>query len=269
MSLVSLAFFFFFTAPLFAQSDYDYTVDYEQAAPYASQVEDRDMVDLPTAYTLPRGSFDLNFSVHGGGGLIAATNVGLSEFLTVGFSYGANGVFSQETPEYNPSVEFNIKWRLTQESQALPALAMGFISQGNGLYLKKYNRQMYKPKGFFGVFSKSIGISGYAWELHGGVNYSIEKEENAGKTDRGVNFFGGLTTALRHNLTYAAEYDMALDDNKSGPPFGKGRGYLNMALKWRYMENLQVEFFVRDLLANRRETESFERGLKIVYLEFF
>lgn len=253
-----------------AQGSYDsYSSDYDEAEPYSNEVNDRQLIDAPTAYSLPRGSFDLNFAVHAGGGLIAATNIGLSDFLMVGFSYGANGVFSQENPQYNPSVEFSVKWRLTEETNTLPALAMGFTSQGSGPFLEAYDRPTYKPKGFYGVFSKQIAIASYAWEWHGGVNYSIESEENVDKSDKGVNLFAGLSTRLRDNLSFAAEYDFALDDNRSGLPYGRGRGYLNMALKWSYFDNLHIEFTARDLLGNRREVESFERGLRIVYLEFF
>ncbi len=245
------------------------TVDYEESAHYISEVGNRFLIDAPTAYSLPRGAFDLNFQVNAGGALTAATNVGLSEFLMVGFSYGANGVFSQDYPSYNPNVEFSVKWRLTEESKTLPGLALGFSSQGAGPYLDSFNRSTYKPKGFYGVFSKAIAITGYAWELHGGANYSIETADNVAQTDRGINMFGGLSTELRRNLKFAIEYDFGLDDNKSGAPFGRGRGYLNAALKWVYFDNLQIEFTARDLLGNRREAESFERGLRIVYLEYF
>ncbi len=245
------------------------TVDFEEATPYEAEVGNRLLIDIPTAYSLPRGAYDISFNIHAGGGLIAATNIGLSEFLMVGFSYGANGVFSQDDPDYNPSVEFSLKWRLTEESSSLPGLAVGFTSQGSGAFLEDFDRSTYKAKGFYGVFSKSIGITGYAWELHGGLNYSLEDEDNIPREDKSINFFSGLSTELRHNLHFAVEYDFALDDNKSDAPFGRGRGYLNAAIKWTYFDNLQIQFTARDLLRNRREADSFERGLRIVYLEFF
>lgn len=244
-------------------------IDYEEAAAYPADVGNRQLIDIPTAYTLPRGSFDVSFAVHAEGALIAATNIGLSEFLMVGFSYGANGVFSQNDPIYHPSVEFSLKWRLTEEGESVPALAIGFTSQGSGPFLEGYDRLTYKPKGFYGVFSKTRSISGYEWTAHGGVNYSIGRETNVPQPDRGFDFFGGLATEMRNNLYFAIEYNAAFNDDKSGEPFGRGRGYLNAALKWVYFDNLQIEFTARDLLGNRREAESFERGLKIVYLEFF
>ena len=245
------------------------SVDFEVAGPYEAEVGNRLLVDIPTAYSLPRGAYDIRFSVHAGGGLIAGTNIGLSEFLMVGFSYGANAVFSQDNPNYNPNVEFSLKWRLTEETSALPGLALGFTSQGSGTYLDDFGRPTYKAKGFYGVFSKSIAITGYAWELHGGLNYSLDDEKNIPREDKSINFFSGLSTELRRNLHFTVEYDFALDDNKSDAPFGRGRGYLNAAIKWIYFDNLQIEFTARDLLRNRREANSFERGLRIVYLEFF
>jgi len=243
-------------------------VDYEEAPQRTADIGNRTIVDAPTSYTLPRGAFDIDFTVYSNGGLIAASNIGLSNYLMIGVSYGADAVFAQEDPAYNPAIEFNVKWRLTEESPTMPGLALGFSSQGNGAYLSDYGRYTYKSKGFYGVMSKAISITGYAWTFHAGANYSTEREQNVGR-DKTPNLYGGLTTALRQNLSMAWEYDFALNDNKGVAPYGKGRGYLNAAIKWVYFDNLQLEFTLRNLLENRREAESFERGFKIVYLEYF
>ena len=251
-----------------AQPVQSQTIDYEDPTPVAVEVGNRQMVDFPTAYSLPRGAYDLSFTVYSNGGLLAGTNIGLSDFLTVGFSYGAESVFAAETPNYNPGVEFEIKWRLTDETSSLPALAIGFSSQGKGDFIDEFDRYTFKAHGFYGVFSKAIPIIGYAWTWHGGANYSAERESNT-DSDKSPNLFTGLSTYLRENVNFAIEYDFAFNDNRTGYPFGKGRGYLNASLKWVYFDNLQIEFTARNLLNNRREANSFERGLKIVYLEFF
>jgi hypothetical protein len=64
------------------------------------------------------------------------------------------------------------------------------------------------------------------------------------------------------------EYDMALNDDKSSQLYGKGRGYLNMGLKWFFSENLEIEAIFKNLLNNRRGVNSFGRGLRLTYVEF-
>ncbi|MCH9032382.1 MAG: hypothetical protein IIB00_09015, partial [candidate division Zixibacteria bacterium] len=174
-----------------AQPVQSQTIDYEDPTPVAVEVGNRQMVDFPTAYSLPRGAYDLSFTVYSNGGLLAGTNIGLSDFLTVGFSYGAESVFAAETPNYNPGVEFEIKWRLTDETSSLPALAIGFSSQGKGDFIDEFDRYTFKAHGFYGVFSKAIPIIGYAWTWHGGANYSAERESNT-DSDKSPNLFTGL-----------------------------------------------------------------------------
>ncbi len=47
------------------------------------------------------------------------------------------------------------------------------------------------------------------------------------------------------------------NDDKGGNGFGRGRGYLNMSVKWLYSENLELEAVFKNLLNNREETNSF------------
>jgi hypothetical protein len=62
---------------------------------------------------------------------------------------------------------------------------------------------------------------------------------------------------------------MALNDDREKADYARGRGYLNLGIRWLYSENLSLEIILKDLLINRREAESFGRELRLTYIEFF
>ena len=81
-----------------------------------------------------------------------------------------------------------------------------------------------------------------------------------------------------------AEYDIALNDNRSGIPAGilahqdedydlvfagKGRGYLNCGVRWLFASDLELELLLKDLLLNRRESRAFTREIRLTYIDRF
>ncbi|RKX25165.1 MAG: hypothetical protein DRP45_06550, partial [Candidatus Zixiibacteriota bacterium] len=87
-----------------------------------------------------------------------------------------------------------------------------------------------------------------------------------------INFFGGFDATFNYNLALLFEYDAALNDDRGDYPdiTGKGRGYLNMSIKWLFARNLELEFILKDLLVNRRgEGVTFQRGVRMMYIDNF
>ncbi|MFC1475068.1 hypothetical protein ACFLQG_00335 [Candidatus Zixiibacteriota bacterium] len=231
------------------------------------------LVDLPTAGTLPRGYYNIGFRFYTGGGAIANTDIGLSSRLMMGISYGAEKVISNDSPDWNPRLEFSLKFRLVDEMEYFPAITVGYSSQGNGAYSETYDRFTFKSRGFFGVVSRSFYFYQWTSGWHFGVNYSLEKDVDGDKT---VNFFGGFDATFNYNLALIAEYDLALNDDRSTLPNGqpnvfggKGRGYLNFGVKWLFTENLEMEAIIKDVLINRKESETVTREIRINYIDKF
>ncbi len=120
----------------------------------------------------------------------------------------------------------------------------------------------------------SRGFNAYRWAAswHGGVNIS---SENSVDRDKSVNFFAGMDATFDYNLALLLEYDLALNDNSGkqleniGPISGKGRGYLNFSIKWLFTRNLELEFILKDMLTNRRESSTFTREVRMTYIENF
>ena len=226
------------------------------------------LIDVPTAGTLPRGSFDAEMRVFNQGGVLLGTDVGLSNRLQLGLSYGAEGIIAQGNPVWNPRVEFQVKLQVITEDVSLPAVAVGFSSQGFGRWIDSLDRYEIKSRGFFAVASKGyLGPGGNFYTgVHGGINYSMESDVD---NDETANFFFGFDAKLPNDFAILADYDMALNDDRDTLALGKGWGYLNVGFRWLFMERMMIEADVKNILMNREGVKSLGRELRILYLEYF
>ncbi len=260
-------------SPIFAQPDSDLSNDSSANSHTLYEHPPRWLVDMPTANTLKRSYFDMGVRVFPGGGGIGFTDIGLSNRFMMGISFGGDDVISNHKPNWNPRIDFSLRFRLIDEAMYIPAITVGYSDQGAGAWDSHYKRYTFKSRGFYAVMSR--GFYAYTWAAswHVGTNYSNEGELD---TDKSINFFAGMDATFDYNLGLALEYDMALNDNKTyqRPTIdymatGKGRGYLNMTFKWLFTRNLELEFIAKDLLTNRRESSTLTRELRITYLEKF
>ncbi|MCK5125022.1 MAG: hypothetical protein KAR42_02095 [candidate division Zixibacteria bacterium] len=231
------------------------------------------LVDCPTAGTLKRASYNVSIRSYPAGGVLGAINIGLSNRLMLGISYGAQGIIAEERPIWNPRVEFNVKLSIVDETIIMPAISAGFCSQGFGAWhnvapkdiTQKVDRYTFKSKGFYVVGSKSYTMGQFQTGLHGGLNYSTEQEDN----DENISFFLGLDTRLNRDIGLVLEYDFATNDDINGGSFGRGNGYLNGAIQWVYADNLVMEFLFKNLTNNRKDASDIWRGLQVTYVEYF
>jgi len=229
------------------------------------------VIDTPTGGMLPRGSFDLDFRTFSGGGLQAALGVGLMERFSIGLAYGASAVLTDTIPVYNPGLEFQIKFRLVEETRNFPDIAVGFSSQGFGSYDNseradgsRVDRFQVKSPGFYMAFTKRFLLYNNPAGWHWGANYSLENER-----DNDPSAFVGFNAELAADMMFLAEYDFALNDNKPDGVYGRGRGFLNMALAWYLTDGLSLELDFKNLLRNRRGAQAIDREARLVYVEYF
>ncbi len=236
-------------------------------------VPPRYLIDIPTAGTLPRGYFGIGLRLYSYGGAIAYTDIGLSNRFLLGISFGADSTLGAVEPRWNPDMEFNVKFRLVDELEFFPAVSIGFNSQGDGHYDKRYKRYAYKSKGFYAVASRSFYFYKWTSGWHGGVNYSTE---NSRDKNGNISLFLGFDATFNYDLAFLMEYDFALNDNEGtvppGYPYnfsGKGRGYLNASLKWLFTDNLEMELILKDMLVNRYESSIVSREVRFQYIDHF
>ena len=236
-------------------------------------VPPRHLIDIPTAGTLPRGYFGIGLRLYSYGGAIGYTDIGLSNRFLLGIAYGADSTLAAVEPRWNPDIEFQIKFRLVDELEFFPAISIGYNSQGDGHYDRRYRRYAYKSKGFYAVASRSFYFYKWTSGWHGGVNYSTE---NSRDKNGNISAFLGFDATFNYDLAFLMEYDFALNDNEGTIPSGfdynfsgKGRGYLNASLKWLFTDNLEMELILKDILVNRRESKMVSREVRFQYIDHF
>jgi hypothetical protein len=226
------------------------------------EVPPRHMIDLPTAWPLPRAGLDLTMRFYGNGGLLMGLNVGVSGKFMFGASYGGSKILGEDSLEWNPAPGLLVRYLLINESFALPAISIGFDSQGYGAFLDSTNRYGNKSLGFYAVASKSYAFL-ERMDFHGGINYSLEHDDH----DSDINLFVGGVLAFNPDFDLLAEYDFAVNDNADNS-LGSGNGYVNAGLRLNIKKVVYLEFFLKNLLQNKKEVKYYNREFKITYFQY-
>jgi len=257
------------------------------------------LVDGHTAGVLEKGHYDLDFRVYASGGeygtiygtgLISGFRVGVTPRLTLGLSYGGEGLigYSNHVRWYSyPGVM--VKYRLFEEKLFIPAITFGFDNQGYGGPADEsrfgYNGFVFKSQGFFVAMSKNfLMLNVVQIGFHGAVNYSLEERKEV----TWPNGLIGMDIGINDELAIFAEYDLAINDI-SGNEYEKGVyaypqcGYFNVGLRWAFTPNFHIEFDVKDIFENkiyrapnpppadpnRMLPVGWSREFKVVYLSNF
>ena len=220
------------------------------------------LMDLPTAGTLERGSFAINLRMFSNGGLLGGVTVGLTPRFMFGISYGGENLIGEGSVNWNPDPGIQARLRLIDENFAMPAVTIGFNSQGYGAYNSTFNRYKTKSRGLFAVASKNYAFI-YNLGLHGGINYSFETDDG----DKDLNLFLGADLSFNREFRVMAEYDFARNDRRRDMQFGSGRGYLNAGFQWLFSNQLFLQFNLKNIFKNG--PESVTREIKIGYFEYF
>ena len=243
------------------------------------------LVNIPTAGTLPRGSFTLESLIIKSGGIVPRLSVGFTDNFTFGVSYGVQNLIGDTKPSINKTTpEVQIKYRVFDESEKMPALVYGLDTQGRGIFhgidsIKSIkdstitlNRYDQKAWGMYIVFSKNWNLIGNLG-MHAGISKSLSENDDG---DKDLNVFFGFDKELNRSFSLLVEYDAALNDNLTEDDygaikkitFGRGKGYLNAGVRWAISSNLMLEVNFNDINQNT-EAEYTNREIKIMYSESF
>lgn len=228
-----------------------------------SRLEPRDLIDIPIAGILHGGSYALDINFYQEGGVLLGFSVGFLDRVNLGLSYGGSKLLGAQDPEMNEAPGVSLKVRVIEENLILPAVAIGFDSQGKDGYIKNLNRYAVKSPGLFVVGSKNYTMAGF-FSIHGGVNYSFERADG----DRDFNIFAGAEKTLGPVVSIVAEYNLAANDS-DGNAVGKGRGYLNAGLKWSLGSGLTLGVNLKDLAKNGTDVNVGNRTIALEYVKMF
>src|SRR4030067_2054169 len=175
-----------------------------------AQYEYRYLIDMPTAGILKKGFVGVVTDILPEGDLIARIAVGVFDNISCGISYGGSNVIGAGKPDWYELPGINIRFRIVDESVALPSITLVFDSQVKGEYFKKENRYAFKSPGFFGAVSKNFALLGFL-SVHGSANYSFEGDDG----DNFVNLMAGVEKTLGANLSFIIDYYFFFYYNKT------------------------------------------------------
>ncbi len=225
------------------------------------------LINSPTAGILQRGEAEINAKIYKNNGLILGAKVGLFRRFMFGFSYGAEQIVGNQEPDWHERVEFNAKFRIFDETFTIPAIAIGYDSQGHGHYYGDVRRYDIKSKGFYLATSKNFAFMGNLG-VHLGANYSLETEDK----DEEISFFAGIDKSIGEMLVFICDYDVGWNDNDDWDEQsmdetikGLGRGYFNASLDVHFTEHLVLKISLYDLLENRKDTIGSDRTISLLY----
>ncbi|HEX2868817.1 MAG TPA: YjbH domain-containing protein [Ignavibacteriales bacterium] len=231
-----------------------------------AESESEYLIDMPTAGVLEKGRVGVNFYLMPQGVVISRLEVAPFENFSFGISYGAANFIGSGNPQWYKLPGVAVKAKIVEESEGLPAVALGFDSQGKGEFIKNMNdaeidRFRIKSPGFYASASKNFQFWGYL-SLHGTLNYSLERQDG----DKDLNFSMGLEKTIGSRLSVIAEYDFGINDNTANS-LGDGNGYLNCGLRWSLSGNFTVGFDLRDLLNNKKlNAGTADRALNVQFV---
>ena len=228
------------------------------------------LVSVPSAGTLVRGSYAMQMRVQKNGGLTSSLSVGITDRFQFGLSFGSANLIGDDSLEWYPRPEANLKYRLIDETTSMPGVSIGLDTQGQGQFNEADTLMRYdvKAMGIFAAASKNwvtpLGNLG----LHMGTNYNFA-EVNDG--DKDINYFFGFDMEFNPELSILLEYNAALNENDmTAKTMSISRGgYLNAAIRWTFVERLHIEMDFNNLLFDDEKVDYFKRELKITYIEYF
>ncbi|MCX7984948.1 MAG: hypothetical protein N3A63_08630 [Bacteroidetes bacterium] len=234
-------------------------------AGHQAQGELTTLIDKPTAGMLKRGTFAITSEFFQQGGVLLGIGVGVFEPFSIGISYGGTNILGHEKITMNPWPGVQAKLRILNEDVSVPALTVGFDSQGKELYYPadSLNRYTIKSPGIFVVVSKNYSILGNL-SLHAGVNRSFEINDG----DKDLNIYLGIEKSLGKDISLLFEYDFATNDNNN-QALGKGNGYLNFGFRWSVSKGLVVGVNLKNVVKNQNNIHVGNRTLQLDYVGSF
>lgn len=214
---------------------------------------------------LPHGAYLFRGSLGPDSGLLFGAQVGFRDRLMVGVSYGVQEFIGRGEVQANDIPGFQLRLRIVEEGIQGPAIAVGIDTQGEDGYIEDWERYERKSKGFYIAFSKNYSLI-RDFSIHGGVNYSLEDED-----EDGIDLFAGFAFELAPGFVILGDYAAGLndDDTEVATRLTRGRGYLDAGVRFDYGENLRLKILFRDLSGNYLPEKGVARTVEIFWLDYF
>ena len=188
------------------------------------------IIDVPTAAVIEYSNYDLNFRLHGTGGILSNMTFGVFKPINIGISWDLDNLIGPGSTNVDtrpPAIFFKAK--LFSGDLTIPAIAMGYDGQGYGPYNTDTEKYQDREKGVFLVFSREYFVPGLEVSAGGNI-YDFQKS--------GVYGFAGVDYSLEDKVFLLAEYD-----NIKLTPQNRANAGVNILVT----DNVSLELAGRDL----------------------
>jgi len=203
------------------------------------------LIDTPTTEVIDYGTYNLNFRLYGGGGVLTRMSIGVFKRLNIGFSWDITKLIGQESIELvQPAV--NLKIAAYEGGLVLPAVALGYDGQGY-TWDKNISEYQDKAKGVFLVLGREILVENLVLNL--GVNFNDFKNNKA-------TGFSSINYTIEKTLGIIVEYDNIQEKSENAR--------LNCGLALVLNDNLNFLLAARDI-NNDQTNRPTERTLILNY----
>lgn len=224
-------------------SNYFYGAEKVQLKDMIITNHDVRIVNFPTAYTLPRGSYVLNMRLYSDGGLYTTSYFSFSENLIMGiFLNATNVVGDKKIVASAPNISAKLK--IFNQKNSLPAVALGYNSIVVTQAVKKYHE-------FYAVASRKMSIL-QGILVHFGVYTTTIN--NIKKKD--LHYYAGFTKNFENGFGI---YSEVLD------PLNLNDYQINLGLKYNFSPALELELILRNVNAD----QSINREIGVSYSNYF
>jgi hypothetical protein len=197
-------------------------------------------IDQPVPVSLGHGEYFVNARLWGEGGALVRFGVGLFDRITLGMSYGGNRFLGNDSIRLYHRPEFQARLAVLGEEGYIPAVALGFESQGYDDYYDSIQTSyLTLPRGGYLCVGKTI--TPIRTFVQVGASYWS-----------GFDGFIVANCLLPGGVELIGEYDPALNDRRGGS--GWRGGLLNFGIAWSFAEKARLGFGLRDVTGNRPAT---------------
>jgi len=212
-------------------------------------------IDQPSTHVPGHAIYNIKLRLGPEGAILGFFHIGIWDRLSLGISYGASNLIGAGDPEFYRQPGIQIRILAIEEGLINPSLVFGFDNQGYGPYDE--GRYAIMSKGLYCQTGKAFGTPGILFVPSIGFNYSFEEE---GRFD----MFMGVKTVFGSSAALLIDYSPNFNDTQD-----QNKGYLNLALKLIFYEELFFEFALRDLLDNSNADLQLNRLIKIGFEQYF
>lgn len=239
-SIVSLFLLYYFSTPL-------------------SSTEQIEIVELPTAGVLSKGSYSIQSNFFGMGGMRLGLLVAPFNNFMLGVSFSGTNIIGNGEVSFQKLPAARLSYRFLDEKITFPALALGISTQGFGFYDSRLQRFQTLSPGLYLVASKGFKNFLGVVDFHFGLNYSLEPKP----AERSLNFYTGLAQSILRYLQLNLEFNANLDEKTTEVMSRKG--LLNFSLLFFVNPNVKIGLILKDLFGNFQGRNAAERNIVLHY----